>query len=288
MDAVAPEKEGLIDVLMISYDRAAYTQRSLPRVLDTCDERTRVWLWHNGDHPETLEVVRSYADHPRVHEFHHSPENLRLREPTNWFFERSDGEFLSKVDDDGLMPEGWCDTLRQAHRDVPELGIVGCWRFREEDFVPELANRKIARFGDHQILQNCWVEGSGYVMKRRVVDTVGPIRDGESFSQYGIRAALAGFVNGWYYPFLYQEDMDDPRSPYTLKRTQEDFERYASLSQQRFGVETLEQCIERQRMCALEVQEASPDPRDYVGWRGRLRRLRTRLFDRGRVARFDA
>jgi hypothetical protein len=187
------------------------------------------------------------------------------------------------------MPEGWGATMRRAHHDVPEFGILGCWRFREEDFVPELANRKIFAYpGGHRLLRNCWVEGSGYVMKRRVVETIGPIREGESFSQYGIRASLAGFVNGWLYPFLYQEDMDDPRSTYTLKRSEEDYRRWASLSQRRFGVETLAQCIARQHQCALEVQAASLDPRDYVGWRGRLRRLRGRLQGRGRVARFDA
>jgi hypothetical protein len=69
-------------------------------------------------------------------------------------------------------------------------------------------------------MRNCWVEGSGYLIKRAVVDEFGPLREGESFSTYCTRAAAAGRVNGWYY-LLYQEHMDDPH-PNTAIRSDED------------------------------------------------------------------
>ena len=116
------------------------------------------------------------------------------------------------MDDDGLMPDRWSEVLTTAHEEIPEAGVLGTWRFMEGDFVPDLAKKKIQTFGAHQILRNCWVEGSGYLMKRAVIDRIGFIREDESFSTYCTRAAAAGFVNGWYYPFLYQEHMDDLRS----------------------------------------------------------------------------
>ncbi len=49
-------------------------------------------------------------------------------------------------------------------QDVPELGVVACWHFQAEDFVPECANRKIKAFaGGHKLLVNAWVGGSGYL-----------------------------------------------------------------------------------------------------------------------------
>ena len=46
--------EQSIDILMITYNRPEYTRLSLERLLATCDESMRVWVWHNGTDEETL------------------------------------------------------------------------------------------------------------------------------------------------------------------------------------------------------------------------------------------
>ena len=98
-----------VDVLMITYNRPEYTRLALDRLLATGDENLRVWLWHNGAHEETLSVVREHLDHPCVWKFHHSRENAKLRDPTNWILQEGDSEYVSKVDDDCLVPEGWIE-----------------------------------------------------------------------------------------------------------------------------------------------------------------------------------
>lgn len=264
---------GQIDILMITHDRPAYTRLSLPRLLETCDESMRVWLWHNGEHGETLDVVRELANHPRVHEFHHSRENRMLREPTNWLWQHAEGEYLSKVDDDCLVPHGWAQKLRKAHEDVPALGVVGCWRFCDEDFNPSHAADKITPLpGGHQVLRSLWVEGSGYLLKRACLDQVGLLRRKESFSRHCIRIWAAGWLNGWYYPFLYQEHMDDPRSPNTLLRDDESFARNMPLTARKFGVSSLEGWTHWVREDARQLQTASLNPYEYLGWRPYLRR----------------
>src|SRR5262249_24933662 len=125
-----------VDVLMITYNRPEYTRLSLQRLLDSCSEDARVWVWHNGADADTLGVVEALRGHPRFCRFHHSPENRKLREPTNWLWSQATGLYLSKVDDDCLVPDGWIEKLRCAHEDVPEFGVIGCWRFEDEDFVP--------------------------------------------------------------------------------------------------------------------------------------------------------
>ena len=267
-----------IDILFITYNRPGYTHLSLERLLATCDESMRVWVWHNGTDEETLEIVQSFRGHPGFFKFHHSIENKKLNEPTNWLWANAKGQFLSKVDDDCLMPDGWANVLRKAHADVLEFGVIGCWRFPEEDFVPELANKKTREFtGGHRLMQNCWIEGSGYLMKRECTRRMGPLRPKHSFTGYCIRLATEGWVNGWYYPFLYQEHMDDPRSAHSCLRTNEDLKRWMPLSAQYCGVTTLTEWQAQLKRSARFLQEAPVDPRYYIGWRKKVRGIGIRI-----------
>lgn len=267
-----------IDILMITYDRPDYTKLTLSSLLDTCDDTMRVWLWHNGQDARTLAVTKSFTDHPRVSRFHHSPTNQRLRAATNWLWGDSEADYLAKVDDDCIVSTGWAQTLRRAHEDNQRFGVIGTWRFYEEDFVPTLANRKIAGFaGGHQLMQNPWVQGSGYLLKRACLGDIGLLREGESFTQWCIRLAARGWINGWYYPFIHEEHLDDPRSPLTGLKSDADLQRRLPLSAANRGITTLAAWEQRMRDSALALQKSSPDPRDYLGMRGRFRSLGKRL-----------
>lgn len=266
------------DILMITYQRPEYVRLSLPRLLDTCDDECRVWLWHNGDHAETLDVVRAHLHHPRVHRFHHNRQNVGLRTPTNWLWQHSRAELLSKVDDDCLVTPGWIETLRGAHRDVPEFGVVGSWRFLPEDFLPEQAARKIASYpGGHRLLRNLWIQGSGYLAKRELVERAGLLGPRDTFTSWCIRVARLGFVNGWYFPFLPEDHMDDPRSPNTGYHSDADLLASLPLSARTAGVRTLADWEAQMRRSAYIAQTASLDPRHHTGWRGKRRNLRRRL-----------
>lgn len=261
-----------IDILMITYDRPEYVRLSLPHLLATCTADTRVWLWHNGSDQATLDAVEEFRHHPSVHRFHHSSDNVGLRTPTNWLWRESDRDFVSKVDDDCLPDATWLTTLSAAHRAAPELGVIGCWRFPDEDVDEALVAAKLAEFaGGHRLMRNHWVQGSGYLAKREVVERVGPIRDDESFTAWCLRAAHLGYVNGWYYPFIAEDHMDDPRSPNTIYHTDADFMARRPLSAKATGVTTVADWTEQMRHSARVVQAASLDLREHSGWRGRRR-----------------
>ncbi|WP_166260760.1 glycosyltransferase [Marinobacter salicampi] len=269
-----------VDILMITYNRPDYTELSLRRLLETSDEKVRVWLWHNGGHEATLNVIGKFKNHPRLHKFHHSKENVKLTEPTNWLWENSVGAYVGKVDDDCLVSKGWVDTLRQAHEDEPKFGILGCWIYLEEDFIPEFAMKKIFTFGGgHRIMQNCWIGGSGYLMKRACIEEAGLINSNLSFTQYGKMLARSGWIHGWYYPFLPHEHMDDPRSDHSLLRTDEDLKKFLPLSAQKSGVKSLVEWQNRLARSARELQSAPIDPKYYFGWRRKLRGIKERLLE---------
>lgn len=268
---------GGIDILMITFDRPEYVRLSLPHLLSTCPPDARVWLWHNGTDQPTRAAVEEFRDHPRVHRFHHSPENVGLREPTNWLWTESTGDYLSKVDDDCLPERHWLTTLRAAHADVAELGVIGSWRFPDEDVDQELVDAKLAELaGGHRLMRNHWVQGSGYLVKRAVVDRVGPITD-RGFTHWCLQAAQRGYVNGWYYPFIREDHLDDPRSPNTIYRTDADFLARRPLSAKTTGVTTLAEWADQMRRSARIVQAAPLDLREYAGWRRRRRNLVRRV-----------
>jgi len=91
---------------MVTYNRPAYTRLSLEHLLDSCDESMRVWVWHNGNDQDTLDVVASMRGHARFHEFYHCPENQRIRAPINWLFQNATGDLLSLVNDDCVVSPG--------------------------------------------------------------------------------------------------------------------------------------------------------------------------------------
>ena len=266
------------DIIMITYRSAGYLHLSLPRLLDTCGEDDRVWLWHNGDDEATIEALRPYTTDPRVERYHHSRENVRLREPTSWLWSESKARFVSKVDDDCVVAPGWLDTFTRAHDDNPDFGVIGSWRHPDEDFRPELAAKKIQTFaGGHQLMRNLWVQGSGYLMPRVFTEKLGLLGEQESFTGYCQRVARAGGINGYYYPFVPEDHMDDPRSPHTLIKTDADLQARMPLSAQVNGVQTVDDWLAQLQQSAIVLQTASLDPRSYTGWRKKLRSVRRRL-----------
>ncbi len=271
-----------MDILMVTHDRPHYTRQSLGRLLETCDDRMRVWVWHNGDDPETLDVVN--AKHDQLHRFHHSPDNRVIRDPINWLFDNARGDLLSLVNDDCVVSDGWAAPMRSAHRDIDDLGVVACWHFQQEDFVPGLARHKIRTFsGGHTLMVNPWVQGSGVVLKRRCVEQQGPLSERErGFTPYCIRLAAAGWINGWYLPLVPIDHMDDPRSVRTALKTDADLAERPPLSAVHRGTSTIDDWDRHLRMSARVVQEAPADPRLYVGLRKKIRRCLTRL--KGQVA----
>jgi len=275
-----------VDILMITHRRPGYVALALPRLLSSADERTRVFLWHNGDDTETLKIVERHSGHPAVADVVVSPDNAGIREPTNWMWRQSTAAFVSKVDDDCLVSEDWLDRLRRVHAASERTGVVGSWRFYPEDFDPYAAMSKVQRLDRGvRLLRNHWVQGSGYLARRAWTSRVGVIRDDETFNDWCIRVALAGGVNGWAFPFVHEEHMDDPRSPWTMYTDDEVFLRFRPLSAHQTGVDTIEAWEGQMRRSAESLQHASLDLREYRGWRRTRRNAWARVRRAARTVR---
>ncbi len=262
-----------IKILMITHNRARYTNLSLTRLTETVPTNARITVWDNASSADTLAVLRRFERHPSVEKIIYNKANDKLWGPTNWFWNNTkDADLLSKIDDDCLMPARWVEKLQEAHTDIPQAGVLGCWRFLPEDLDMKKATLKIHAFGSHMLLRNCWVEGSGYLLKRKLIDEVGVLRQKESFTTWCLRAAAKGYINGWYYPFMYQEHMDDPRTPNTGIKTDEDLKKLIPLSAAQSGIRTKEDWVAKLKNTAARLQEYSLDPHDFIGVKPKLKR----------------
>ena len=268
-----------IKILMLTHDRPLYTSLSLARLTETVPENARITVWDNASSEDTLAVLRKFERHPSVERVVYNRTNDKLWGPTNWFWKNSkDADLLSKIDDDCLMPVRWAEKLQEAHRDIPQAGVLGCWRFMPEDLNITKASRKIHAFGPHMVLRNCWIEGSGYLLKRKLIDEIGLLRPKETFTTWCLRAAARGYINGWYYPFMYQEHMDDPRAEHTGIKTDEDLVKFLPLSAAQGGIRTKDDWVAKLRTSAARLQEYSLDPHDFIGLKPKLKRRFLKLL----------
>lgn len=261
-----------IKVLMLTHNRTSYTRITLGGLLDSLPDYANVTVWDNASGPELRKVLDEFRDHPRLEEVYLSDQNLKLRDPTNWFWEKSkDCDFVSKVDDDCLLSKGWVESLVEHHEDFPDSGVIGTWRFYPEDNEERDLEPKIRKGESKSIFLNCWVQGSGYLLRRSVIDRMGLIQSKESFPHYCIRAAKKGYVNGFAYPFIFEDHFDDPRSKYSEIRTQDDLDRYMPLTAKQFGVKTVEQWLEHNRDQAKILEQSPYDPSHYIGFKVKAR-----------------
>lgn len=261
-----------VDVLLVAHTRADYLALSLPRLLDTLPSGARAWIWQNGTDDDVSGVIREHRAHPRFHRFHRSETNVRLTAPTNWLWRESRGRLLSKVDDDCLVSDGWVETFSDAHRN-PNLGIVSAWHFQPEDLLPETIERRTTAVIDgHELIRNCWVGGSGYLMKRECVNRNGYLTEKRTFTRYCIDLASDGWLIGWHHPLVLQDHMDDPRSPNSKLRDDEDLLRRAPLSAGRLSDMSIDAWQQQLRQSAITIQTASLRPGDHYRVRDRLRR----------------
>ncbi len=265
------------DIFMITYNRAGYVRLSLPRLLETCREHDRVWIWHNGTDAETMEAVREHAGHPKIAKVHFSEANLKLREPTNWFWSHATAPFVGKVDDDCLVPHGWIERLTTILRDSSDAGMLSCWPFLEADLDETLVARKTKLLGGHAVLANPWVGGAGYIMKRACLERCGPLGETEGFTTYCLRVCRAGWTVGWPMPPLLMDHMDDPRSEHTVFKTDQDVLAHRGLTATWRGIDSVATMTARVKEAALELQTGSADWREYLGWRAKVRRAVRKL-----------
>ena len=268
----------MIELAFVTWNRLEYTRLALPRLLADPTEEFRLSIWDNGSTDGTQEYLKNEVTDPRIHDITFSDENVGQVEAVNTIWSRSEADLLGKVDNDCLQTPGWTSTLATAHRDIPQLGVVACWHYFPDDFEYERARWKIQEHNGHRILRHPWTCGTGLLTKRSTFEKLGPM-PGNSTTGYWMEMARQGFINGFYYPLIYQEHMDDPKSEYTRLKDEESYQRAKgdTFNINRHGQATLEDRWRWRQKVLDNLLEGPWDVASYTGWRARARRLGAKL-----------
>jgi len=257
-----------IAVIVITWNRLPYTRVSLPKLLSDRTEDFDLYIWDNGSQDGTVEYLHDAVDDPRIVERHFSPANVGQGPPIEWAWRKTRADLVGKVDNDCLVTPGWTRPIAEAHADVSMLGGIGCWHFRSQDFDERLARHKMRQFGSHRVVTHPYLDGSAFLVKR--ADYVRARTSPSRCTRFWLELARQGRVNGWYYPLILQDHMDDPRSKYFNARES------LGLTRNGWGLTDLADYDHWLRQDARHILTAPSDVRFYTGWRALLRRARKR------------
>jgi glycosyltransferase involved in cell wall biosynthesis len=264
-----------IGLVFITYNRLAYTKLALPALLGDLTEEFSLTIWDNASTDGTQEFLSSVGD-PRIVEKVFSKENMGLRGAINHLFSNSSADLVGIVPNDLLVTPGWTRSLARAHADVPEFGLIGCWHLGKEYFDESRAKHKIQKFGDHRVLRHPWTGGAGGLVKLKAARECGMLQS-SSTPGYWRQMALKGYVNGFYFPLIHVEHMDDPWSKHYAysQRFQEWLETSVTAKYQ--GIRTFDDAKAWHQVVVSNILDDPWDVKYYVGWCSKLRRLKSKV-----------
>ncbi len=269
-----------VAIVIPTHNRIDYTQKVIPRLLEDPDERFDLYLWDNASTDETPEYLRSLKD-SRIRDVHLSKTNEGQTGAMNWAWSQTDAEYVGKLDNDCLPAQDWTRLFSEAHQDIPMLGSLAMWHFPLKEFDGALAAAKIQTFGKHRIFRHAWTCGSGFIMKRATYVQIGPWDTGKHVGTTGyfLKMARAGYVNGWYYPLVLQEHMDDPESQHSFFHKLEFDKAYAdSYGYNYAGIKDMENYVETRARIINDLLTSPFAAGYYAPWRRSLRRIVNRIF----------
>lgn len=262
-----------IHLVFITFNRLDYTKIALPALLADTTEKFHLTIWDNGSTDGTQQYLKTFQD-PRIHDIVFSKENRGQAYATNKVWTQTNAELVGKVDNDCIVTSGWTRILSQAHKDLPQLGVLGCWHFFPNDFDYEKAKHKIQTFGNHQIFRHPWVDGSALLVKRKIYTEHGPCKEDEYLTRFWLRLAMAGYINGFYYPLVYQEHMDDIRSKYNRLKKMPFQEAYKYIPAYQIGrIKDLQTYSQLHDKILDNLLRGPLDPKYYCSWQAKFRRL---------------
>lgn len=266
-------------IVLVTHNRLEYTKKCVSRLLEDPTEQFDLHLWDNASTDETPAHLKSLKDN-RIVEVTLSKENVGQTGAMNYVWSKAKAELVGKLDNDCLVTPGWTRIFAQAHEDIEKLGSLACWPFLLGDFDEAAASQKIILLNGHKIFRHPWTCGSGFIMKRKTFLTMGPWREGWKVGTTGyfLKMALAGYINGWYYPLVMQEHMDDPKS----KHSRFHYLPFEDAYKDAYSFKTRD-IPEMSRYMAVHAEIihnlmfGTNDPKYYCGLRAKFRRLLERV-----------
>lgn len=269
-----------IDLVFVTYNRLEYTRLALRSILGDSTEEFSLTMWDNCSTDGTTEYLKNEVSDPRIADIVFSRENVGQTAAVNEVWSKSKADLIGKLDNDCLVTAGWTRKLAEAHQDIDNLGVIACWHYPLDEFDEAAARKagKIQKFGNQQILRHPWTCGTGLLVKRQTFTKLGPIKENAT-TQYWLRMALEGYINGYYYPLVPQEHMDDPRSSHCVLRDDKSLRKMREVTYvlREHNITTMKERWKRRAGILSNIHSDPWQAEYYVGWRAKLRRAKAKI-----------
>lgn len=216
-----------ISILYITYNRLSYTKETLPALVENAGVDFNLTIVDNGSTDGTVDYLKKFISNNRkiVSSVHFYDRNLGISQPTNEFWRECRSEFLGKVDNDTLCPQGWLARLLEAHMQSKQIGVVGGFHFHPEYVDMAGLEQRVTTIDGVDLVPDAFIGGCCYLFRRKVQRAQGFLKVGSRLThgwteyQEGI-FLKQGLVNGYIWPLLFVEHFDDPLSDHNLSITE--------------------------------------------------------------------
>lgn len=221
-------------VLLITYNRIEYTKHCLEALLDVDYPELEIVIWDNHSTDGTQKYLEEETHGIANLSLHFSNTNDGVVRPMNevWSSHRS-ANILAKLDNDTRVPTDWLKRLVPSHLASEKLGVLSGFHFREEG--EKIAKKTdIVTVGNRQVLKQMFVGGCAITIRRELFEKFAPIPEARpsqngpfldsGWTQFQQRLGDAGYWNGYPWPAVHVDHMEDTRSPFCI--TTEEHQNY--------------------------------------------------------------
>lgn len=216
----------MTDILYITFNRLAYTRKTLPAMIENAGADFMLTIVDNGSRDGTVEYLqvarKKYGRFIKTIIFNR--ENQGIAQPTNEFWKQSKATFLGKVDNDTLVPPGWLARLLDAHHKADTLGVIGGFHFHKDYVNQEALERRVMNINGVSLIPDSHIGGCCYLLRRSVQQRLGSLiplgTKTHGWTWYQHALCQLGYYNGYLYPLLMVDHFDDPLSEHNLAFTE--------------------------------------------------------------------
>ena len=164
-----------IPVLYTTFNRLEYTKRTLPRLIEATPEAD-IYVVDNGSTDGTRDYLCPGDEWlgNSLDEICLNAKNIGIANVMNWFFDKTkDHEYVAKVDNDTMVPDGWLPKMIEAAK-VGNIDVLQAKHHfiiaRYKDWAEMESDQRVENLnGCGNIVHFPFVGGSGVVIRRAAV-----------------------------------------------------------------------------------------------------------------------
>lgn len=189
----------LVSVIIPSYNTARYVPEAVNSILAQSYQNLEIHVVDDGSTDDTREVMRQYADNPRV--FYHYQKNRGEAGARNTGIRAARGELIALCDADDLWMPNKLEVHVPAFRDHPEAGVIYTNTMQVDENNNEIPTYRTTRHNGwitEKLFAENFVTGSTSMFRRECFDEEMYDESFKTCADYDLSLRLSVKFQFWY------------------------------------------------------------------------------------------